>query len=297
MGYTYSFADNQKYGASDINNLISKIVTGGVAEVFYDGTTYNTSDLNAIAAYIAEYGVRDASSSTLKVVDYADGVVKVCPGTAFMHDGATVTADSDGVLLEYTKGQTNYVYIDNKLEENNSIDFVCSLTCGGSKSIPLAEIDENGIITDTRIYCKGKLAGYQSDCSQTKIIEVPYKINADSNGESQIVEIDLGGFGYSHIFNLTNALSGKGGYNMGYCNLNDNTYYSVCEASAQDKFKALTDRIRIFTDITSKGNNVVEVVFSLDKSVLTCTFTAKYGKSSNGDDKTLFDGTAVFLVC
>lgn len=296
MGYTYSFADNQKYGASDINNLISKIVTGGVAEVFYDGTAYNTSDLNAIAAYIAEYGVRDAASATLKVVDYADGVVKVCPGTAFMHDGATVTADSDGVLLEYTKGQTNYVYIDNKLEENNSIDFVCGLTYGGSKSIPLAEIDENGIITDTRIYCKGKLAGYQSDFNQTKIIEVPYRINADSNGESQIAEIDLGGFGYSRIFNLTNALSGNGGYNMGYCNLNNNTYYSVCEKTL-NHFGAITDRMRIYTNISAKGDNVVEVVFSLDKSILKCTITAKYGKSLSGDDFSIFEGTAVFLVC
>ena len=108
--------------------------------------------------------------------------------------------------------------------------------------------------------------------------------------------MDLGGCGYSRIVNITKAVNDTVvGDTLGYCNLYDNTYYSVCKGNSG--LDVLTDSLRIYTSITSKGNDIVNVVFSLDNNTLTCTFTAYYGKSYGETDTQLFEGTAVFLVC
>lgn len=296
MAYTFSFADNVSYGASDVNSVINKIVTKGVADVFFDGVNYNTSDLNKIAKTVAESGIIYASGASMKVVSENSGTVKVTAGSAFMADGASVTVDSDGVVLGYTEGQKNYVYIKNNLLSNNTIDIVCDLTGGGSDSVPLAEISAEGEIIDTREFCKGKLAGYQSDVNQTKIIEVPFSITATHIGESQTVTVDLGGYGYSRIVNITRAVNDTvAGPTLGYCNLYDGTYYSVCRGN--NGIDVLTDRLSMYASITDKGNDTVDVVFSLNGMELECTFTAKYGKSKGETDTKTFSGTAVFLVC
>lgn len=296
MAYTFGFADNTGYGASDINNVISKVVTAGVADVFFDGLNYNTSDLNKIAQTMATSGILYGKGAGMKAVKHSDARVMITAGSAFMADGATVTVDNDGVILEYIQGQKNYVYIQNNLLANNTIDIVCKLTSGGSDSVPLAEISEEGEITDTRVFCKGKLPGYQSDMNQTKILEVPFSITANCSGVSQTVTIDLGGYGYSRIVNITRPVNNMAyGVGMGYCNLYENTYYSLCKGN--NGIDELTDTMRIYTHIASRGNDTVDVVFNLNGTELECTFTAKYGRSFGETDTETFEGTAVFLVC
>lgn len=296
MAYTFGFADNAIYGADDINAVAGRLVTGGVADVFYNGTSYNTSDLNAITNHIATYGVRSAAGNALKVVKHSGTSVKVLSGGAFMNDGAYVEADADGVILEYVKGQENYVYIQNNLASSNTIDFVCSITEGTGDIVPLARISESGSITDTRVFCRGKLAGYQSESNQTKIIDVPYSIEANDSGKSQVVRVDLEGLGYSKVVNITSVLSKGYGAALGYCDLESNVYYSPCE-EFKDVYDVLDDKLRIYSSHTSKGDDIVNAVFRLEGSVLVCTFTAYYGKSKNSTDTYVFNGNAKLLVC
>lgn len=296
MAYKFYFADNEVYGADDINAVISRVVTSGVADVFYNGTSYNTSDLNAITNHIATYGVRSGLGNALKVVKYSGGKVRVISGGAFMNDGAYVEADADGVILDYVTGQENYVYIKNNLASSNTIDFVCSITPPSGDFVPLAEISESGNITDTRVFCRGKLAGYQSESNQTKIIEVPYSITATDSGKSQVVKVDLEGLGYSKVINLTSVLSSGYGAALGYYDLENDVYYSPCE-EFKDVYDVLDNKLRIYTSCTSKGDDVVNAVFSLNGSELICTFTAYYGKGKNSTDTKVFDGCAKLLVC
>lgn len=297
MAYTFSFADNVSYGASDVNSVINKIVTKGVADVFFDGVNYNTSDLNKIAETVAESGIIYGSGASMKVVSENSGTVKVTAGSAFMADGASVTVDSDGVVLGYTEGQKNYVYIKNNLLSNNTIDIVCDLTGGGSDSVPLAEISAEGEIIDTREFCKGKLAGYQSNVNQAKIIEVPFSIRTNNHATSQTVTVDLDGYGYSKIICLPKSVNSAayGDKTLGYCDLYSNTYYSVCRNNSG--LGVLTDRLNIYTLIASRGNDTVDVRFKLNDRRLECTFTAVYDTNRNEDDYTTFSGTAVFLIC
>ena len=55
MSYKYSFSDNAEYGASDVNGLVSRLVSSGVADVFADGVAYNASALNGIVQAAASY--------------------------------------------------------------------------------------------------------------------------------------------------------------------------------------------------------------------------------------------------
>lgn len=295
MGHTFCFADNVSYGAGDINNVISKVVTSGVAEVFYNGKGYNTSDLNKIANYISTYGVRTATSNTLKVVKNTTNTVKVLSGGAFMADGAYTEVDNDGVILEFVRGQKNYVYIKNNLAEKNSIDFICGITPPSGDTVPLAEINASGNITDTRVYCKGKIAGYQSDENQSKIIEIPYEIRANCNGNTKAVTVDMGGFGYSKIFNITQSVLGTYNCGFGHYDINTGSYYG-CYPSDSNKLKVTTDKLMINMSSTSKGDDEVYVTFKVDKSKLTCTITAKYGKGADDSSYSTFSGTLYLFL-
>ena len=295
MAYTFGFADNVSYGASDVNSVINKLVTSGVADVYFDGLNYNTSDLNKIANAVAESGVTFGSGASMKVVGNGTGTVKVTAGTAFMSDGANITVDSDGVVLEYTQGQKNYVYIQNNLLASNTIDIVCGLTGGGSDTVPLAEISADGTITDTRKFCRGKTAGYQSAVNQTKIIEIPFSFTTNYIGKNQTISVDLGGRQYSRIVNLTSAEGTTTGAMMGYCNLNDNSYYSLHKDSSNG-YTVRNDKLRIFSDIGSRGDDTVDVTFDLSGTTLNCNFRAVCGNSRSEIEYTL-SGTAVFLLC
>lgn len=295
MGHTFSFADNVSYGAGDINNVISKVVTGGVAEVFYNGTSYNTSDLNKIANYISTYGVRTAAGNTLKVVKNTSNTVKVLSGGAFMADGAYTEVDNDGVILEFVRGQKNYVYIKNNLAETNSIDFVCGITPPSGDCVPLAEIDKNGNITDKRVYCKGKLAGYQSDVNQSKMIEVPYEIRANCIQKTKTVTVDMGGFGYSKIINMTQTVTEDYNCGFGHYDINSESYYG-CYANEDNELKVTTDKLMIYVSDTTAGKDIVSVSFNVDGSKLSCTIAALYGKGDDENDYFTFSGTLYLFV-
>lgn len=297
MAYKFSFADNVVYGAEDINAIVNRLVTGGVAEVCYDGESYNTSDLNAITAYIATYGARDVSSTTLQVVKTGEGSIKVLSGCAFMNDGASVEVDSEGVDLTYTEGQTNYVYIKNNLDATNSIDFVCSLSEGTGDIVPLATISADGTITDTRVYCRGKLAGYQSTAGLPKEIEVAYSISANIYGSKQTVTVDMGGLSYGKIFNLTARESDSTpAQPIGFYDISTDTYVSSREADDGENHYIERECMPIYVNVTSNSTDIVSVKFTVNGSELVCEFTAVYGSGSDETKYKTFEGTAYLFL-
>ncbi|MCH5186253.1 MAG: hypothetical protein J1F64_09045 [Oscillospiraceae bacterium] len=202
MGYSYKFTDNTIYGAEDINDVINEFATAGVADVYFDGTSYNTSDLNKIAASFATGGIKYADSDSCKAVRYSSDSVKVLTGTAFFDDGSIIKIDADGVILKYTTGVKNYVYLKGNIKAQNRNEVCCTVYEGTGDIVPIAEIEADGTITDKRKFCRGKIGGYQSSYSLTKRITVNYSMSG-GGGATQDFTYDLGGYGYSHIIDIS----------------------------------------------------------------------------------------------
>jgi len=202
MGFSYKFADNVTYGAEDINSVISDIVTEGIADVYFDGLSYNTSDLNKIANAITSAGVQYVTGNSCKAEKYSAGKIRILAGKAFFRDGSMIEIDSDGVILSYSVGEKNYVYLKGNIEAENKNEVCCTTEPGNGDIVNIAEIDGYGNIIDRREFCKGKIGGYQSGGNNAKKITVIYKVTGGQGGY-QDFEFDLGGYGYSHVVDIT----------------------------------------------------------------------------------------------
>ncbi len=188
MSYSFSFVPNNVYGAQDINEITKRLVTSGVEDIFEDGVPYNFSHINTISKNISTMGVIPEENTSLKVTNNGkvndEYTVTIAEGTAFFEDGSTITIYDGGETLAYTYGQKNYVYLHRDLNLNRNMPKV-TLTEPEGDYVPLAEIAEDGTVTDKRVFAKGKLPGYMSDYNNTKKIEVTL--------DKGYGEIDLGG--------------------------------------------------------------------------------------------------------
>ena len=192
MSYSFSFVPNNVYGAQDINEITKRLVTSGVEDAFENGVPYNFGHINTISKTISTMGVIPENNLSLKVIDNGKAddeySLTISEGTAFFDDGSTITIYDGGETLTYTRGQKNYVYLHRDLNLNKNMPKVTTSEPEGD-FVPLAEISENGVFTDTRVFAKGKLPGYMSDYNNSK------NIVADIvDGK---MEIDLGGDNYS----------------------------------------------------------------------------------------------------
>ena len=151
MAYKCSFMDNESYTAQDVNDIFARITFGGV--LFAD-TGYTLGDLNSAVNGVATQGVtKDVDSC--RVVN-TGGVYKISKGACIMNDGSAIMFDENGYEINIVEEQYNYVYL--RLNGvGNTIDVVVSTYPGDEESIPLAEIDEKGLIHDRRVYARAKV--------------------------------------------------------------------------------------------------------------------------------------------
>ena len=194
MSYSYSFVPNNVYGADDINEITKRLVTKGVEDTFEDGVPYNFSHINTVSKNISTLGVIPENNTSLMVTNNGkvndEYTITIAEGTAFFEDGSTITVYDGGETLPFVYGQKNYVYLHRDLNLNKNMPNV-TLTKPEGDYVPLAEISENGTVTDTRVFAKGKLPGYMSDYNNAK------KIEASITGK--YTQIDLGGTNYKSI--------------------------------------------------------------------------------------------------
>ncbi len=129
MAYSYDFKDNVVYGADDINAIRASILTKGVIE--------------------------ESQSSCMVTV--ADGVFKICKGQAVFKDGCRIEVDDEGTTVDVTSGTKNYIYF-----YNNTLAGVCEVKADTlfptGDYVLLAEIDENGDVSDKREFAQLKTA-------------------------------------------------------------------------------------------------------------------------------------------
>lgn len=298
MGYSYKFADNVEYGAEDINSVLNEIITSGIADVFHDGTSYNTSDLNKIMQAVAETGIKYSSGNSCKVISYSGNKVKVLEGTAFFSDGSMIKIDSDGVILNYTEGIENYVYLKGNIDAKNQNEVCCSTIAASGDIIPLATIHANGDIEDTRIFCKGKIAGFQSDFMQKKKISFTYSLRGD-DGTYQDFTFDLGGYGFSHIINITNLEESANNTQINHVSMgaydivNDYSFNIVLEDHDLKTYSGKGVGLIIETmDTDKETSSDVWANFSIEGTILTIRMSL----SNTASSTRLHSETITFLV-
>lgn len=185
MGYTFSFVDDAVYSAQDINNITKRLVTSGIEDSFEDGVPYNAGRLNNLTFPLATEGVVPEDNTTMKVVFLEEGKIKIMPGLAFMESGATITIDEEGVILDYSTTEDNYVYIEDNESLGKIIPKVSSSLPTGYSYVLLATVTKSGEITDKRTFAKGKLPGYMSDFNTPKT----FSVSVRGDGE---YEVDIG---------------------------------------------------------------------------------------------------------
>ncbi len=151
MGYKCTFMDNDIYYAKDVNAMFANLTSAGV--VLADSGNL-LSDLNAAVSQVTSEGVQDFPDSCKLML--VDGVYKIGEGVCFMPDGSTITFDENGYEISPIADSVNYVYLKRN-DTMNTIDVVVSDVAGGADSVPIAEIDEAGIIYDKRKYSRAKV--------------------------------------------------------------------------------------------------------------------------------------------
>lgn len=200
MSYKFSFADNEVYSATDVNNITKRLVTSGIADGFSDGVAYNASKFNETGKLLYTSGVVSEDCNTLKVTKASDTEILINPGTAFFDDGAVIEIEEGGECLTFVFGSKNYVYLKNMLLDENRCYPCVSVNEPTGDYVLLAEIDENGKITDKRTYAMGKLPGYQSVGKDVLFFNETIEVilERSSYGSAQ-AEFNIGNNAYQYI--------------------------------------------------------------------------------------------------
>jgi len=278
MAYKFSFADNGIYGADDLNNITKRLVTSGVADVFQDGVPYNLSHVNSAGECLYTHGVVPETVSTLKVTaDKKAGKALIYPGMAFFADGAVMEIEAGGHELTFALGAKHYVYLKNDLTASNTCYPACTQDAPTGDFVPLAEIAEDGTITDTRTYAKGKLPGYQSNALSTLKIEDSVREATTQEERTEIRSYHIGNNNYRFLLAVQDKNSGGPGckalslYNFktgsclsAFASFGD--YYSVGGSfRRQREFYLYYDNEYLYAEDISMENGVLTL--TLRKSV------------------------------
>lgn len=151
MGYKCTFMDNEVYYAEDVNAMFANLTSEGVA-LRDSGNTL--SNLNEAVSEVVSEGVASFPDSCKLTV--TDGVYKIGEGVCFMPDGSVITFDENGYVVSPIAEVTSYVYIKRN-DTMNTIDVIVSDAEGDADSVPIARIEADGTIFDTRKYSRAKV--------------------------------------------------------------------------------------------------------------------------------------------
>lgn len=191
MGIKKYFIDNAAYGVDDMNAAFSHLITSGVT-CFKEGGSV-TSDTEEAVAMAVDSGVDLYNANSCKVVKL-NGSYVVTAGVCFLPDGSHLAVDSDGYVLDVASGSVQYVYARHDVIKN-TLDFEVSDTAGGADAVPIATINADGTVTDTRKFACAKVALPSTNLSLEKNITVEW-----SSGNILSMEAELGYNGFNYVY-------------------------------------------------------------------------------------------------
>ena len=219
MAINYSFIDSALYGTDDINSIAQNLTGAGVMP-FLAKDSYNVSDLNALTSTLVSTGVQlNGCACSVENAGTAEMIVRVEKGIVFFESGVSLTVDGEGYTIAITANKEGYVYAYYRPSlQKADIVFEEELPTDG-EYVLLAEILENGTLTDKRSFARSKVATLGKNVTQTPSFnEIELEVLGSSDSNIYIVAeapvVDLSRFNYALVYSPANS-----GYQL--LNLND----------------------------------------------------------------------------
>lgn len=206
MAIAIVFLDNKSYGANELN-AIGDDLMALESTTFTDGVDYGVEDLNEITANLINKGVfKSVESGCLPAV--IDTNVKIQSGLVVFGNGAKARIDTDGVVLPFTAGIVNYVYLICDTT-TNTVEAKCETTEPTTGDfVMIGEVSSAGVMTDKRQFA------YMKNASVLPNILNSYNVNltwTDTLGSfKEVYSIDVG-VGYRFVRVISTKYS-KGSY-------------------------------------------------------------------------------------
>lgn len=215
--FKYTFFDNQLIGVDQLNEITSRLVTGGVSAV-YSGAEFDVSHINNSNSAILCGGVVPESDSNLKVTALGDGNFLINQGVCYFDDGTSMEVLSGGEEIYVPQGMLKYVYL---VSDKNQMSCYVEITDEEKNTGVfqlLASIDESGTVSDRRTYARGKVPGFYSS-SAGKIVDLTYEYGFGDLKSDTTLEIPVGDNNFTHLC----IESDTGGGFLFYCEFENGT--------------------------------------------------------------------------
>lgn len=239
-------AINNKATKAEVNNIVKMAYTSGVVQESENSLKVNMGDLKSVC---------------------------VNCGTAFFADGTSYCVGTDEQLA-YQEGGLNYVYI-------TSDGLRCTQEEPTGEFVSLAEISDDCILTDKRVYVESKIPL----CDGSLEAKVYFSF---AEGETQAsFTVDLGTNNYSRVF----VISKDGNYGgIGMYNFSDGSYFSTYNVGYRAFWYASSEDIVVIPGY-AKGGSAVMGHLTLSKSGNIMT-----GSFAHGDNQSAsYSFTMVFV--
>ncbi len=202
MAITYSFVDNQTYGAEDINEITKNLVGSGVAP-FPTKESYLLSELN----YLTEALVESGTSLNGCKCSISGNVITVDTGIMYFDSGVRLTVDDEKYSLSVPINTAGYIFgYYSPAEQLAGINFATELPRTG-EYVLLAELSADGKITDRRTIARSKIASLGANVTvdtQFNMLEEPIVLSKDIYDRytiivAELTDVDLSKFNYAFI--------------------------------------------------------------------------------------------------
>lgn len=195
--YKYTFFDNQLVGVDELNEITSRLVSGGVSAV-YSGADFDVYEINNSNHALLCGGVVPESDSNLKITALGNGKYLINQGLCFFDDGTSMEVFAGGEEISVPLGTGKYVYL---VSDKNQMKCYVEMTDSEKQSGVfqlLGFVDTSGAVSDRRTYARGKIPGiYSSNAGKILSISVSYgKNNPITAGN---LEIPVGEGNFSHL--------------------------------------------------------------------------------------------------
>lgn len=195
--FKYTFFDNQTVGVDHLNEITKRLVSGGISAVF-SGADFSVYDINDLNKAVLTGGVVPGSDLNLKVTTLGGGRYLINPGICFFNDGTCMEVLSGGEEISVLSGTKRYVYLVSDFNKMACFIEVLESEKQTGEFVLLGIINEDGSITDKRIYAKGKVPGFYSSSEGREInISETYDVVEISVGKD--VEVPIGTGEFKHL--------------------------------------------------------------------------------------------------
>lgn len=193
MGFKCNFLDNEIYGADDVSEAFSRIMSSGVMAYQDNGTVAEA--LNEMTGELINSGVTNYSGMQISV---SDNEIYIAPGTAFFNSGVSVVVDENGEMLERADLTEGYVYFLYE-PELNLVAPKFSDSLPDKDIVPLAFISADGKVTDIRRYAMSKVALNSKNNYFEYQVSLDWFGEAGSTDDKNKIVIDLPHNGFRYL--------------------------------------------------------------------------------------------------